>query len=1020
MSKQLHHILCLAVCFPFLLWGQNSNIFFIDKTNLLENEDVHSGVAMGIADMNNDHKDDIIRFDQGRIMMIEYQQSPDEVFGTHVHGSVDGSSEWSMCVADADENGYNDVLVGGFGHVKIARANASGTSYALSTLTNSNIFLQGSNFVDINNDGALDIYACHDNGLSRAYENNGNGQFTFNNGLISTTSTPTSDDSGNYASIWTDYDNDGDLDLYLSKCRQGVNSFTDLRRINMLWENDGNNQFTEVAAEAGLQIGAQTWATDFADIDNDGDMDCFVLNHSSPSQLFENNGNGIFTEITESSGMSPHLNFFGIQAIFRDFNNDGWVDLLVSGNQHRLFINDGNGLFVKQPNPFSGDDMQSFAIGDLNSDGFLDIYSGYANFFTSPSGIRDRLFMNSGNDNHYLKVQLEGVISNKNAIGAWLELHGSWGIQTREVRSGEGYGIMNSFQQHFGLGAATQIEKLVIRWPAGGTTEILTPEIDQLLVVSEDGNNNELFTQEIDFVPIDDRFTTAASFEVFAFASSSLPVSLSIVEGPATIFGHTITLTGEVGTVTVQASQSGNTQYHPATTIQRQFEVTEEEIELLMQSIELAAIDDRFTTAAPFEVFAFSTSGLPVELTILVGPATISGNIITLTGEEGIVVVEASQVGDEQYAQAINVHQEFVVRSENDGEEVCENVTDAGIIFGDEWDCEPYVSSPMTNDLLPSGGNGTLELIWQQSTISATSGWVNRPETSAGISVGWMGETTWFRRGARRAACEAYLFSNVLVKEVLEDCNNNPDNGPDTYCETTAEQVDYEWIESISLGNMTNDSGENDGYGDYRHLTISLNLGGNYTITLEPGFGGQVYNEVWQVWIDFNQDEIFDETDELVLTTSGTSTLQSEISIPTTALSGTTRMRVAMRWNVTPEPCGTFVYGEVEDYTVQLVGNLANTNPANLENFQHQKEDIFLYPNPVQHDLYLDVRHFLGQKLSYTIHNPQGQVLKKGEIEEVKTKSIRLNVGDLATGLYYIKVKGEQELKTVLPFVRTD
>ena len=122
--------LSFILSLPLLLWGQNPNLFFFDKTDLLENTDVHSGVAMGIADMNGDHKDDIIRFDQGRMLQIEYQQAPNAAFGTHEHGAVDGSSEWSMCVADADENGYNDVLVGGFGHVNFYH---SRLSYSLDT-----------------------------------------------------------------------------------------------------------------------------------------------------------------------------------------------------------------------------------------------------------------------------------------------------------------------------------------------------------------------------------------------------------------------------------------------------------------------------------------------------------------------------------------------------------------------------------------------------------------------------------------------------------------------------------------------------------------------------------------------------------------------------------------------------------------------------------------------------------------------------------------------------------------------
>ena len=131
----------------------------------------------------------------------------------------------------------------------------------------------------------MDAFACHDDADSREFRNNGDGSFIFAPNMINTTTTPTSDNSGNYGNVWTDYDNDGDIDLYISKCRIGVNDASDPRRINMLFQNDGNNNYTEVAAAANLKIGAQTWLTDFGDIDNDGDMDCILINHFSNANL---------------------------------------------------------------------------------------------------------------------------------------------------------------------------------------------------------------------------------------------------------------------------------------------------------------------------------------------------------------------------------------------------------------------------------------------------------------------------------------------------------------------------------------------------------------------------------------------------------------------------------------------------------------------------------------------------------------------------------------------------------------
>ncbi|HFB99236.1 MAG TPA: hypothetical protein ENJ53_00390, partial [Phaeodactylibacter sp.] len=461
-------------------------VTFTDQSALLQNTNFHSGVAIGIADMNGDGKDDIIRLDNARILNIEYQNAPNAAFSNTNFGSVSSSNQWSLCIGDADGNGYNDILTGGsYDNIKLQKANGSGTSYTTTTLPSSNIFIQGSNFVDINNDGSLDIFACHDDAESRKWENDGNGNYTLNNNLIPTITVPASDNSGNYASIWTDYDNDGDLDMYLSKCRGGVSDPTDPRRINQLFRNDGNNTFTEVAGAAGLKIGDQTWSADFADIDNDGDMDVFMLNHYTPSLMFENNGDGTFTDITTASGLDQNMNLFGIQGIFRDFDNDGFVDLIVTGTQHRMFKNNGDQTFTEIANPFTSNWIESLAIGDLNGDGFLDIYAGYANLFTTPSAIDDQLFMNQGNANNWIDIDLKGTVSNINGIGARVELHGSWGIQIREVRSGEGYGIHNSFHQHFGLGTASQITKVVVKWTSGIVNEINNPSINQVLTIVE-------------------------------------------------------------------------------------------------------------------------------------------------------------------------------------------------------------------------------------------------------------------------------------------------------------------------------------------------------------------------------------------------------------------------------------------------------------------------------------------------------------------------------------------------------
>ncbi len=479
------------VCLQFLTAPLFAQISFSNKTSLLSPSDHRSGVAIAVIDMNGDGLDDIVRLDQGRALNIQYQTSPNGVFAAVSLGNLPNAPQpqWGMCTADFDNNGFADVLAGGREDgVKIARADSTGTAFSFQVFSNPVTFVQGVNFADINNDGWLDAFVCHDDGISRIFGNNGDGTFTYQPMWINLATVPASDNSGNYGSVWSDVDNDGDLDLYIAHCRQGVNDPTDPRRINQLFLNDGNGNYTQdVDNLSGLRIGAQSWTADFGDIDNDGDFDCFITNHDVSSQLLENDGMGHFTNISAASGIFNAISNSPIQGVFRDFDNDGFVDIAVAGGNQYLFKNNGDKTFTKLPNPFSNSQMESFAIGDLNGDGFQDIYAGYAKIYTTPSNIPDVLWMNDGNDNHFFGLSLRGVQSNRSAVGAKVRLYSALGIQTREVRSGESYGISNSLLVHFGMGQVETIDSVVIDWPSGKRDVIVSPDRDQYLSYTEGG-----------------------------------------------------------------------------------------------------------------------------------------------------------------------------------------------------------------------------------------------------------------------------------------------------------------------------------------------------------------------------------------------------------------------------------------------------------------------------------------------------------------------------------------------------
>jgi hypothetical protein len=197
------------------------------------------------------------------------------------------------------------------------------------------------------------------------------------------------------------------------------------------------------------------------------------------------NQNGVFVDIFNGSGLDMSVGT-PIQGLMRDFDNDMYVDIIVTGSSYAFYRNNGDNTFTKINNIFGSGNMESLAIGDLNHDGFLDVYGGYANIYTTPTNTPDALWINDANDNNWIAVELTGTISNRSAVGAVVRVYGPWGKQVREVRAGESYGICNSLIQHFGLAQNTEIDSVVIDWPSSDIHQVIeNPSVNQFLSVIE-------------------------------------------------------------------------------------------------------------------------------------------------------------------------------------------------------------------------------------------------------------------------------------------------------------------------------------------------------------------------------------------------------------------------------------------------------------------------------------------------------------------------------------------------------
>lgn len=160
--------------------------------------------------------------------------------------------------------------------------------------------------------------------------------------------------------------------------------------------------------------------------------------------------------------------------------------------------------------------------------------------------------------------------------------------------------------------------------------------------------------QTLTFGPLPSRTPGAAAFNLSATASSGLPVTYSLISGPANVTGNTVTLTGTEGTVIIQASQAGNADWSAATPVQQSFSVAKSN-----QVISFGTLPNRSTASAPISLAATATSGLPVTFVLISGPAELSGNTLTLTGDVGTVTVEARQLGNVDWNAATPVQQSF-------------------------------------------------------------------------------------------------------------------------------------------------------------------------------------------------------------------------------------------------------------------------------------------------------------------------------------------------------------------------
>ncbi|MEO8770888.1 MAG: GEVED domain-containing protein [Ferruginibacter sp.] len=291
-------------------------------------------------------------------------------------------------------------------------------------------------------------------------------------------------------------------------------------------------------------------------------------------------------------------------------------------------------------------------------------------------------------------------------------------------------------------------------------------------------------------------------------------------------------------------------------------------------------------------------------------------------------------------------------------------------------------------------------------TSSAATGntWSNGA-TTASITVTTSG--SYFVKVTNGSGCSATSAATIVTA-------NNCGGG---YCTANGTSKNKGYINKVKFRTINNTSGWNGGYGNFTNLTATVHKMNCYSISVTPGYVGCSNSPLYtRVWIDWNHDGDFNDAGELVFAPAGasTGTRNGSVSVPCNALSGTTRMRVEMRYDCNPSPCGTFTYGEVEDYTINVSGSTGRGIDSEIADDIILTTTFNVYPNPASNELIIqrtsnDNSTIVDANAQLQIADANGKVVTQARL----TKSTEvINVSRLSNGIYFVKIISDNGIIT--------
>lgn len=388
---------------------------------------------------------------------------------------------------------------------------------------------------DINNDGLLDLYVGNSDTANQLFLNKGGERFE------DITAAAGVGDLADPRSVqFVDVNNDSYLDIYLHNYKTQ----------NVLLLNNQDNTFRDATETSGALNIDQAMGTIFFDMDNDGDLDLYAVNDGESNVMFENIGNGVFEDITDASGLGVQCFCMGVD--FGDYDHDGYFDIYISNfGKNYLFRNNGDGTFTDKAADYGVDDP---GLGwgtfwfDYDNDGFQDLYlannffissrpnllyknqagsgfvsigegsdvdSPYSSFGSAMADVNNdgqmdfavanwgsfsgnQLFVNRYTDNNAIQIKAIGTVSNFSAIGTTITVKTNDMVQKDQVTAATGYASQNTMTLHFGVGQATTIDEILIKWPSGIEESYADLKVGQLYTIIEDeGIEGRLFSNTI-------------------------------------------------------------------------------------------------------------------------------------------------------------------------------------------------------------------------------------------------------------------------------------------------------------------------------------------------------------------------------------------------------------------------------------------------------------------------------------------------------------------------------------------